>query len=190
MTTPRGTLYLVPNTLDFGTAAEQRAALDDRLPLGVIRDRSSPRALGLREREDDARLPEARRRGRAARAAAAGDLDRRAAAAAKGRAEHAGRRRGRRCSRRRSRPRPGPALGSRACPAWPTRAPRWSRPPMLRACAWSPCRAPARSRSRWPQRHERPELRLRRLPAGRRRCARRAHPGARACRGATRRPSS
>jgi len=36
MTAPRGRLYLVPNTLDFGTG-ESGADLDDRLPLGVLR---------------------------------------------------------------------------------------------------------------------------------------------------------
>jgi len=36
MTSPRGTLYLVPNTLDFGLHGEP-APLDDLLPMGVIR---------------------------------------------------------------------------------------------------------------------------------------------------------
>ena len=36
MTPPRGTLYLVPNTLDFGLHGEP-APLDDLLPMGVIR---------------------------------------------------------------------------------------------------------------------------------------------------------
>jgi 16S rRNA (cytidine1402-2'-O)-methyltransferase len=36
MTAPRGTLYLVPNALDFGTA-ESAVALGERLPLGVLR---------------------------------------------------------------------------------------------------------------------------------------------------------
>ena len=36
MTTPRGTLYVVPNTLDFGTG-EASVELGERLPLGVLR---------------------------------------------------------------------------------------------------------------------------------------------------------
>jgi len=36
MSAPRGTLYLVPNTLDFGTG-ESGADLGERLPLGVLR---------------------------------------------------------------------------------------------------------------------------------------------------------
>ena len=37
MTSPRGKLYLVPNTLDFGCAPGSEPELQDVLPLGVIR---------------------------------------------------------------------------------------------------------------------------------------------------------
>ena len=36
MSTPRGALYLVPNTLDFGTAAES-SPIEDALPMAVLR---------------------------------------------------------------------------------------------------------------------------------------------------------
>ena len=77
----------MPNALDLGTG-DAGADLGERLPLGTLRVAARPRPLGLREREDDARLPEARRRRLPARAAAAADRDRRAAAAAQGPAGH------------------------------------------------------------------------------------------------------
>ena len=61
----------MPNTLDFGTPARRRR-LDERAAARRDPRRRARWPLGLREREDDARLPEARRRGRAAGAAAAG----------------------------------------------------------------------------------------------------------------------
>ena len=120
---------------------------DELLPLRRDPHRRAASAHWVaREREDDARVPEARRRGRAAGAAAAGARDRRAAAAAQ-RARDAGAGRPTRrapCSPRRAQ---GHDIGllSRGRPAGasPTRARRWSprrTPPASRS---SPCPAPS-----------------------------------------------
>ena len=44
MTSPRGKLYLVPNTLDFGCAPGSQPELQDVLPLGVIRTAARPKS--------------------------------------------------------------------------------------------------------------------------------------------------
>ena len=157
-----GRLYLVPNLLGV-------VPPEDVLPARTMAIAAAPGPLRRREREAGAPVPE----DAGHRTAAAADRhrrDRRAAVAAALRGAAA--------------PARAPAAISACCRtpaarASPIPARCWSRPRIARAspwCRWSDRRRPARADG---LRHERPGLRLPRLPAGEARGARRRDPPAR-----------